>query len=100
MQINGKIGVNVLLRAVVIFVAASPVGAWAQEVFGTHNCAISAALVRSANGLSNGTIKPVFGSFAALRIAGVGARRALKPPEITSPFFNNIGQKSHPAFPV
>jgi hypothetical protein len=38
------------------------------------------------------TIKPVFGSFAALRIAGLGARRALKPPEITSPFFNNIGQ--------
>jgi hypothetical protein len=34
----------------------------------------------------------VFGSFAALRIAGLGARRALKPPEITSPFFNNIGQ--------
>jgi hypothetical protein len=29
MQINGKIGVNVLLRAVVILVAASPVGAWA-----------------------------------------------------------------------
>jgi hypothetical protein len=40
----------------------------------------------------HGTIKPVFGSFAALRIAGLGARRALKPPEITSPFFNNIGQ--------
>jgi hypothetical protein len=34
----------------------------------------------------------VFSSFAALRIAGLGARRALKPPEITSPFFNNIGQ--------
>ncbi|HEX9255748.1 MAG TPA: hypothetical protein VF938_09385 [Candidatus Angelobacter sp.] len=56
------------------------------------DCAISAALLRSANGLSNGTIKPVFGSFAALRIAGLGARRALKPPEITSLFFNNIGQ--------
>jgi hypothetical protein len=34
MQINGKIGVNVLLRAVVIFVAASPVGAWAQDANG------------------------------------------------------------------
>ncbi len=43
-------------------------------------------------GRDNGTIKPVFGPFAALRIAGLGARRALKPPEITSPFFNNIGQ--------
>ena len=31
MQIDGKIGVNVLLRAVVIFVAVSPVGAWAQD---------------------------------------------------------------------
>jgi hypothetical protein len=63
------------------------------------DCAISAALLRSANGLSNGTIKPVFGSFAALRIAGLGARRALNPPEITSPFFNNgQNEKVSPRF--
>jgi hypothetical protein len=63
-----------------------------------EDCAISAALVRSAKGLSNGTIKPVFGSFAALRIAGLGARRALKPPEITSPFFNNVVKSLTPLF--
>jgi hypothetical protein len=41
----------------------------------------------------------VFGSFAALRIAGLGARRALKPPEITSPFFNNgQNEKVSPRF--